>query len=234
MTPQPKLDIVGSALAVPSRARILCELMGGRAYTNKELAGYAGITPQTATGHLKQLEAAGLVASVKSGRCLYHTIASDAVASMLESLATLTPTDHLYRAGCRKPSRAQVLILRSCYNHLAGRLAVAITDTLLAQGALTWDNGHFMPRASPLWNRLAVDIPTDRPHQAAVRCCLDWTERRHHLAGSAGTQLMQTAFARSWVQRPTSGRGLTITPKGQMAFEEILNIRPDTMKAPPT
>ncbi len=99
MNLQPRLDITGAALADPSRSRILCELMDGRAFTNKELACAANVSPQTATAHLRQLERAGLTASLRSGRHIYHRIANAEVAAILERLAQLSPTDHLSRSA---------------------------------------------------------------------------------------------------------------------------------------
>ena len=98
MTIEPRLDIIGAALADPSRSRILCEMMDGRAFTNKELACAANVSPQTASAHLKQLEQAGLTASLRSGRHVYHRIANAEVAAILEGLAQLSPTEHLSSA----------------------------------------------------------------------------------------------------------------------------------------
>ena len=112
MTIEPRLDIIGAALADPSRSRILCELMDGRAFTNKELACAANVSPQTASAHLKQLEQAGLTASLRSGRHVYHRIANAEVAVILEGLAQLSPTDHLLRPGQIGTDTRQA---RSCY-----------------------------------------------------------------------------------------------------------------------
>ena len=119
---EPRLDIIGAALCDPTRSRILCEMMDGRAFTNKELACAAHVTAQTASEHLKHLESAGLTKSRRSGRCVYHRIAGEDVAGVLEAMASLLPVKHI----CKTEIRAAqgMLIARSCYNHIAGiRLA---------------------------------------------------------------------------------------------------------------
>ncbi|MFN4156758.1 MAG: ArsR/SmtB family transcription factor [Paracoccaceae bacterium] len=127
MTIEPRLDIIGAALADPSRSRILCELMDGRAFTNKELASAARITPQTATTHLRQLAMAGMTEPLRSGRHVYHRIATAEVADVLEKLALLSPTDHLFRNG---RSGDDTRLARSCYNHVAGRIGVLMAERL--------------------------------------------------------------------------------------------------------
>ena len=182
MTVEPRLDILGAALADPCRARILCELMDGRAFTNKELASAAGITAQTASAHLKRLEGAGLTASLRSGQHVYHRIATAEVAEVLERLATLTPTGHLDRPGraARDTWRA-----RSCYDHIAGRLGVRMTDRMFELGVLDRDGDVLSPgpRYKPFLAELGIGALPRRPGSAPARLCLDWTERRHHIGG---------------------------------------------------
>lgn len=134
MAIEPRLDIIGSALADPSRSRILCELMDGRAFTNKELACAAEVSPQTASVHLKQLELAGLTSSLRSGRHIYHRVANADVAQVLEGLATLSLTDHPPRSGQTATDAQRA---RSCYNHIAGRLGVLMAKRLVALDVLT-------------------------------------------------------------------------------------------------
>ncbi|WP_171179046.1 helix-turn-helix transcriptional regulator [Ruegeria sp. HKCCD8929] len=221
MTLTPRLDILGSALADTSRARMLCELMDGRAFTNKELAGAAGITPQTASAHLRKLEEAGLIAAERSGRCLYHRIAGAQVAEALETLATLAPCDHLYRAQQRKGARAQMLAARSCYDHLAGKLGVMIAEALEANGDLIRDDDRFLPQPSQRWAQLGVRLTGRAP---LARPCLDWTERKSHIAGPIGRQILTQALERDWLQRKRAERGLTVTRAGAETFQQILGI----------
>ncbi|WP_170586851.1 ArsR/SmtB family transcription factor [Ruegeria arenilitoris] len=217
MRPEPRLDIIGAALADPTRARILCKLMDGRAFTNKELSCAANITPPTATAHLKQLERAGLTTSIRSGRHVYHRIASAQVASALEKLSTLTPSDHVRRAA--KPDSG-VLLARCCYNHLAGRLGVWITDNLLDTGVLQLAHGALAP--GPRYHAFLTDLDLDPPrvsaHRPVAKFCLDWTERRNHISGSLGIAILEKALKEKWLARQRSSRSLTITPDGKTAL----------------
>ncbi len=225
----PRLEIIGSALGDASRTRILCELMDGRAFTGKELACAAEITPQTASAHLKQLQEAGLIIAEKSGRCVYHRIARPEVAEALEALSTLTPTDHLYRTAQGKAERAGVLVVRSCYDHLAGRLGVAIAESLVRQGAVQSEAGHYIACPSAIWSDLGVSLPERTGTKPFARACLDWTERKPHIAGPLGRQIMARALDQSWVNRKPGVRGMTINPEGYLAFEQILGIRPEDL-----
>jgi len=220
----PRFDILGQAISDASRTRMLCELMEGRAYTNKELASAAGITAQTATAHLRILKDAGLVLAEKSGRCVYHRLAGPEVAQALEQLAAIAPADSLYRAQQRKAGGlAQV---RSCYDHLAGPLAVALTKAFLAHGMLIEDNGGYRAQPSELWGRIGVTLPDLIGRQPFVRPCLDWTERQNHVAGPLGRQILSHGLDAGWLQRHAHKRGLLVTAPGRAAFDQILHLRP--------
>lgn len=220
----PRFDILGQAIGDASRTRMLCELMEGRAYTNKELASAAGITPQTATAHLRLLCDAGLVVAEKRGRCVYHRLAGSEVAQALEQLAAIAPMDSLYLTQRRKAGG--LAEVRSCYDHLAGPLAVAMTDAFVQKGMLAERDGGFQAAPSDLWQRLGVQLPdpTKAARQPFARPCLDWTERRLHVAGPLGCQLLNHALERGWMQRRTHKRGLTLTAPGRNALEQILGL----------
>lgn len=222
MTTEPRLDIIGAALADQSRSRILCEMMDGRAFTNKELACAAEVTAQTASVHLKHLQAAGLTSSIRSGRCVYHRIASEDVAHVLEALAGLSPTDHLHRAKIRQLPEADTLRARSCYNHIAGKLGVLITDRLIALGCLQehGDTVAISTEGDTFFDGLGIDIRRlGTAQKPAVKLCLDWTERRHHISGPLATALMDKALDMDWLARRTGSRALTITELGYAFFE---------------
>ncbi len=221
----PRFDILGQAIGDASRTRMLCELMEGRAFTNKELASAAGITPQTATAHLRLLCDAGLVVAEKRGRCVYHRLAGPEVAQALEQLAAIAPMDSLYLAQRRKAGG--LAEVRSCYDHLAGPLAVAMTEAFLNKGMLVERDGGFHAAPSAVWEPLGVSLPdpdTAR-RQPFARPCLDWTERRLHVAGPLGRQLLTHALERGWMQRCQHKRGLTLTAPGRMALEQILGLQ---------
>lgn len=232
MTMEPRLDIIGAALADVSRSRILCTLMDGRAFTNKELACAADITAQTASAHLKHLRSAGLTASLRSGRHIYHRIASPDVAGVLEAVAGLSPTDHLRRTVNGNKGGAEVLRARSCYNHIAGRLGVLLTQRLIDLNVLRLAEGSVTPGddAVAFFNGFGLVVPvasaTGKP---AVKFCLDWTERRHHLSGPLATVLMQHALDAGWLVRNRSSRALAITHRGYDIFEQAFGLSRKTI-----
>ncbi|NNL34363.1 MAG: winged helix-turn-helix transcriptional regulator [Silicimonas sp.] len=231
MAIEPRLDIIGAALADPSRSRILCELMDGRAFTNKELASAAEISPQTTSAHLKQLELAGLTASLRSGRHIYHRVASADVARVLEGLATLSPTDHLYRRGRTATDTHRA---RSCYNHIAGRLGVLMTERLVALGVLSLRNEAMS--SGPCYQDFLNDIGIETPHVSSgmppARLCLDWTERRHHISGPLATAILQKSLTANWLERRTGSRALTVTADGFDALERWFGLNKATVNGP--
>lgn len=230
MTIEPRLDIIGAALADPSRARILCALMDGRALTNKELSCAAGITPQTASAHLKHLQSAGLTTSLRSGRHIYHQIVSAEVASVLENLASLSSTDHLVRD---RRAGADRQMARCCYNHIAGRLGVLMTDRLVAEKVLNIRDG--IVRAGPRYHAflrgVGLRIPRASDGKPRAKLCLDWTERRHHISGPLATAILQEALEKGWLERKTGSRNLTITDPGFAALARWFGLSQEMLDA---
>ncbi|MFX0541638.1 ArsR/SmtB family transcription factor [Roseovarius sp. S4756] len=226
MTLEPRLDIIGAALADPSRARILCELMDGRAFTNKELACAARITAQTASVHLRQLSAAGLTTSLRSGRHVYHRIARAEVATVLESLASLSPTDHLRR---NSQNSRDTCLARSCYNHIAGRLGVLMTRCLAASDVLLIASETVAPgpRYMAFLKEAGIDVPPVAGGKPLVKLCLDWTERRHHISGPFATAILDRAVTSNWLQRRTGSRSLMITEDGFQALDRFFALGRD-------
>ncbi|MCR9139267.1 MAG: ArsR family transcriptional regulator [Alphaproteobacteria bacterium] len=227
MAMEPRLDIIGAALADVSRSQILCALMDGRAFTNKELACVAGIAPQTASAHLKHLQLAGLTSSLRSGRHIYHRIADKNVAGVLEAIAGLSPTDHLRRNGSSRHGGADIFRARSCYNHIAGRLGVLLTERLIDLNVLQLSEGAVVPgdHGNRFFSDIGLPIPSASPaHDPVVKLCLDWTERRHHISGPLATQLMQHAIRAGWLERRRNSRALTITERGYETFDRIFGV----------
>ncbi|UWQ24462.1 metalloregulator ArsR/SmtB family transcription factor [Leisingera aquaemixtae] len=223
----PRFDILGQAISDASRTQMLCELMEGRAYTNKELAAAAGVTPQTASAHLRLLQNAGLVVAEKRGRCVYHRLAGAEVAHALEQLAAIAPADSLHRAQQRKAGG--LAQLRSCYDHLAGPLAVAMTRALLDRGMLAEAHGAFRAEPAAEWLKLGVVLPERPGRQPFARPCLDWTERKLHVAGPMGRQILDHALGSGWVKRHRHKRGLMLTAPGRVALEQILGLQCGTL-----
>jgi DNA-binding transcriptional ArsR family regulator len=216
----------------PARAGMLHALMDGRALTASELAHVACIAPQTASGHLARLAAAGLVCVDKQGRHRYHRLASPAVAQMIESIMRVASGLEAMRpAPVTGPRDAALRAARTCYDHLAGKLGVALTDGLVASGhlELAHDGGLLTDSGRSLLTRIGMDIDSmaGRGKSTRVLCrpCIDWSERRPHLAGALGTALCLHSFGESWIRRVRGTRAVAVTPKGRRAFREIFGAR---------
>ncbi len=218
-----RLTQIGAILADETRSNILTVLMDDRARTGGELARHAGVAPSTASEHLSKLLDAGLVAIEAQGRHRYFRIANSEVAEMLESLGAAVPAVPI------RPNASLALIYaRSCYDHLAGELAVQIYDQLLMDRHLERVDGYpqLTESGSTLLEGLGIDLNTLRAgKRPLVRSCLDWTERRHHLAGAAGAALLQTFLERRWVTRGPQPRSIRLTRKGKTALDEHLGTR---------
>jgi DNA-binding transcriptional ArsR family regulator len=213
----------------PARASMLNALMDGRALTASELARVAGITPQTASGHLARLTMAAMLSVDQQGRHRYHRLASPAVARMLESImqvaAEAAPRRLKLVTG---PRDAAMRAARTCYDHLAGHLGVALADAMVARGQieLTSDAGIVTDSGMALFDKLGIDLKSGSKRKSRLMCrpCLDWSERRPHLAGVVGTALCEHCLSANWIKRVEGTRALTITPKGQRHFREIFGI----------
>lgn len=217
----------------PARAAMLHALMDGRALTATELSSVARITPQTASGHLAKMAAAGLLQVERQGRHRYHRLASPAVAHMMESIMQVASGVVAMRpAPVTGPRDAAMRTARTCYDHLAGRLGVSITDALVSGGhiELTHDAGLLTDSGMALFTRIGVDVATltvSRSKSARVLCrpCLDWSERRPHLAGAVGTALCTQSFEAGWIRRIAGTRAVTVTPKGLRVFRGSIGVQ---------
>lgn len=234
MTSTAKVAAIAALAGDPARAAMLQAMMDGRALTASELARVAGIAPQTASSHLARLTDAGLLAVEKQGRHRYHRLASPSVARLIESImrvaAELTPARTPLTVG---PRDAALRAARTCYDHLAGRLGVALADGLVAAGhvELGDDAGIVTPSGLVLLERIGIDgaqLGADRPakgRRVLCRPCLDWSERRPHLAGALGAALCRLSFDKGWVRRIDGSRAVTVTPKGERTLREMLGVR---------
>lgn len=223
---------VAAVVGDPARAAMLTVLMDGRALTAAELAGVAGVTPQTASSHLARLLAAGLVVVQQQGRHRYHRLASLGVARLLEGLMQHAAGDEFGRLAPRIGPRDEALIrARTCYDHLAGRLGVAIADALVGQGYVEIDDesGVITDAGTKFFLRVGILLPDSemssrRTTRPLCRPCLDWSERRPHLAGRLGAALCTHAFKAGWLRRINGTRAVVTTPKGLMAMKQIFGI----------
>lgn len=198
--------------------------MDGRARTGGELARQVGVAPSTASEHLSRLLDAQFVTVEAQGRHRYFRLAGPDIAELLESLGGVDAPALQHRPASRAPS--ELLHARSCYDHLAGRLGVRIYDHLLAKGHLHRADDHLTLTASghALLTEMGVDMQAvRRASRPVVRSCMDWTERRHHLAGAAGAALFDALLRRRWVIRGSRPRSIRITEPGRRGLDHALN-----------
>ena len=217
---------------------MLHALMDGRALTASELARVAGITPQTASVHLSRMTAAGLLSAVKQGRHRYHRLATPAVAQMVESIMQIAAGLELSRPPPSVgPRDAALRFARTCYDHLAGHLGVAVADAMVDGGyvELGQDAGLVTETGAEMLNRLDIDTDSLLKHRGRrttrilCRPCLDWSERRPHLAGAVGAALCSQSLEKDWIRRIHGTRAVTLTSKGRRIFREELGVQDGDM-----
>jgi DNA-binding transcriptional ArsR family regulator len=222
----PDIAMVASLVGDPARANMLTALMSGRALTASELAQEAGITPQTASSHLGKLEAGGLIEPEKQGRHRYYRLTDPDVAGVLEGLAGLAArAGHMrVRTGPKDPALRRA---RICYDHLAGDLGVQMFDSMKAQKLvrqkkqdmeLTPEGARFLEK-----NLQISEDMLAHPRRPVCKACLDWSERRHHLAGTLGAALMTRFTELKWAARDTApgSRIVNFSRTGEKRFAAL-------------
>jgi DNA-binding transcriptional ArsR family regulator len=224
---EPRLARVAALVADPSRARMLAFLLSGEYASAGELARTASVSPATASAHLVKLVDAGLLACEPRGRHRYFRIADADVAHALEALAMVAERSSHDRTWSA-PARLRLREARCCYGHLAGRRGVALLERLLAQGWLVdAPDGYALTDAGvDGLDRLGFDAAALRAgasHRIAYPC-LDWSERRDHLAGKLATGLLAHFIERGWLRRIGNERALELTPPGRQALAPLLAI----------
>jgi DNA-binding transcriptional ArsR family regulator len=221
---EPNIAFVANLMADPSRAAMCQALVGGEARPAGELAARAGVSAQTASNHLAKLIAGGIMRVEQQGRWRYYRLAGAEVGYAVEALAVVAPP---------LPSRAEsnghdrrLKNARTCYSHLAGRLGVALADALVAERWLEDDGRGYRVTTKGTRSLRALGIEaTARRAQAPARRCLDWTERRPHVAGPVGTAIAELALRRGWVRRMRGTRAVLVTPSGRIQLQRVFNLR---------
>ncbi|MEU6466323.1 winged helix-turn-helix domain-containing protein [Streptomyces sp. NPDC046976] len=219
------LAALAGLIADETRATCLLALLDGRAWTAGELARHAGVAASTVSEHLGKLVAGGLLAQERQGRHRYVRLADARVATLVEDLAARVPPA-AGRARTLRASSAGAAMARgrTCYDHLAGRLGIALTDALTARGLLRQDTGFALTDAGMEWFAATGISLTPTGRRPLARGCLDWTERRPHLAGVAGAALCRHALAAGWCERIGSGRAVRVTSEGERVLASLLGI----------
>jgi DNA-binding transcriptional ArsR family regulator len=221
-----RLATIAACAGDPARANILSMLMDGRAFTAGELSAAAGVTPQTASGHLTRMVDAGLLAVAQQGRHRYYRLASSQVAQMLEGMMVVAAADPAVRRF--GPRDRAMRFARNCYDHLAGQLAVALADRLVEEGYLVLadDGGAITSSGRAFFSRLGFDLNV-QPHRAFCRPCLDWSERRYHLAGTLGTRFKSSFFEQGWIRQRSGSRAVELTTLGRGKFRDVYGLNVD-------
>jgi DNA-binding transcriptional ArsR family regulator len=217
---EPNIAEVAALIGDPGRAAMLLALLDGRDLAASELASVAGMTPQAATAHFKKLVAAGLLVGRSAGRHRFFRIASPEVGHAIETLATIARPARIV-ALTQSTTFERLRAARSCYDHLAGRLGVAVTDRLVERKAILPVGRDYTvtQRGREVFAELGVDVDDAQSERRRfARACMDWTERRPHLAGSLGASLLDAFVRKRWLTRNTSDRALRVTPDGAREF----------------
>jgi DNA-binding transcriptional ArsR family regulator len=227
-SPDPDVASVAALIAEPARAAMLMALLDGRRLAAGELAERGGVSAQAASAHLGKLVAAGMLAVEPAGRQRLYHIARPELGDLMERLAALAPAPKIV-ALSQNNAAAHLRHARSCYDHLAGKLGVAVTESLVARRALVAE-GSDGYRLTPLGRRMleALGIEIDgaeRTRRSFARQCIDWSERRPHLAGALGAAVRERFLARGWVTPSPSSRALQLTRAGTEALARHFAIR---------
>ena len=218
---------VAKLLANPARSAVLDALLEGRALTAGELARLAGVRASTISGHLAELADGGLVTATAAGRHRYYQLSSTEVADALEAFSRICPAGPV--RSLRQSTAARSLRLaRVCYDHVAGALGVTLLDRMCAAGWLADGSCPDLEVTEP-GARALIGIGVDiedcrRARRHFARPCLDWTERRSHLAGALGASITSALLAQQWLRRNSTGRGLQVTTQGQNGLRDTFHI----------
>jgi DNA-binding transcriptional ArsR family regulator len=222
----PIIAEVAALVGDPARATMVSALLDGGALTASELALAARITPQTASSHLAKLTRAGLLSVVRRGRHRHFRLASPTVADMIDGIVAVALEKRPRYRPLSDRARA-VSAARICYDHLAGRLSVDLTDALVAREYMALDDegAEITAAGARFLTGFGIALPARRPARRRLgRLCLDWTERRPHIAGTIGAALTRRYFDLGWMERTSRGHAVVVTPSGRRGFRRVFGV----------
>ena len=217
---RPSVEKLGQALAEPRRLRVLNELLGGVPLPAGALAARIGVAPSTVTGHLARLQEAGLICIEKRGRTRYARLADANVAEAVEALLRMS-SEAPVSSWSGSDRRLAMRRARSCYDHLAGDLGIALTDRMVTRGWVDSDVGSATAPIEHIARELGLTLQVSESARPLVRGCADWTARRAHLAGRLGAAVLSALLAEGWLARRREDRALSVTSRGAQRFAAL-------------
>lgn len=230
MNAYPNITVIASLIADTSRSIFLSALLDGQALPAGELAYMAGVTPQTASNHLAKLVTGGLLQVEQQGRHRYYRLASQDIADLIEKMASIAPPAQI-RSLKQSNQLQQLSYARTCYNHLAGKLGTSICEALLKRGYLVepkevQSKDYLITEKGSQWfSSFGIQLQSKPGSRRAIaRKCLDWSERRHHLSGLLGEQLVHRLLELNWIRQKTGSRSVEVTEAGKSGLYEVLGI----------
>ena len=221
-----KLSLIASIIGDKSRSVMLWNLMDGKAYTATELSLCADISPQSASNHLAKLVKTGILTVTKQGRHRYFSFSSPEAARVMESMATLLPPEP-DRVSKSSPEPVGIAYARTCYDHIAGRVGVALTESLVKNRLIASSGEDYLVtgQGKDWFASLGLDVEEIRSQRRSfARQCLDWSERKPHLAGALGGSLLRMMLQKNWVRKTKMSRELFVTAAGRSGLRDVLNL----------
>jgi len=228
------ISAIAALIGDVARANILSALMSGKALTASELAHHAGVSASTTSGHLARLVDGQLIAVERQGRHRYYRLTSAAVAEAIESLSNLAATGPRHHRPT-DPNDKALRHARTCYDHMAGRLAVAMTDALMWRGLIVVEDrsGLITDEGRQFFADFGIDLePKPKSARPLCRTCLDWSERRMHLGGRLGAALLAQSLQRHWVRPSKESRALVVTRDGERGLHDVFGVPLDMLTPP--
>lgn len=228
MNVEERFVAIAGLISEPSRARMLWKLLDGKAYTATELAVAADISGTSASNHLARLLDANLLKVESQGRHRYYSFSTTDVAYAVEALANLSEVHPLnYARDLKMHPKKGVTFCRTCYDHLAGYVGVQVNETLIQQNLILEDSsGYLITESGWEWAARLQIYPEDftNNRRPLTRKCLDWSERKAHMAGQFGARMLTKMLEEKWLIKVQFSRELVVTAKGQQKFNELLGL----------